>query len=115
MEEASLPKDGGGVVPNEIWSKPNLVVYDHRTTSAGDELSCTSCAPPFHIFSYSSGVVSTSGEAAVHILCTRFLCDREGFLIRDSFGRGSLCAKTSNGKIFLVGYFEVSMSLFVQL
>jgi hypothetical protein len=65
-------RTGAGVVPNKIWSKPNLVIYDHQTTSAGDELSCTSRAPPYHIFPYSSGVVSTSVEAAVHILCTFF-------------------------------------------
>ncbi len=49
--------------------------------------------PHFHIFSYSSGVVSTSGEAAVHILCTHIFCDGEGFSIQDSIGRGSLCPK----------------------
>ena len=30
-------------------------------------------------------------EVAVHILCIFFSLDREGFWIRDSFGRGSLC------------------------
>jgi hypothetical protein len=45
------------------------------------------------MFSFSSGVVSMSGEVVVHILCTLFLCDGEEFSIRDSFGRGSLWIK----------------------
>ena len=39
----------------------------------------------------------------MHILCTLFLCDREGFSIRDSFGRGSLCFWESKLENFLMG------------
>ncbi len=61
------------MVPNKIWSKPNLVVYNYRPTSAGDELSCTSRAPPFSYLSYNSPrVTSIREEVAVHILCTLF-------------------------------------------
>ena len=89
-------------VPTELTESCKRIINSKTVAlaSAGDELSCTSCAPPFHIFSYSSGVVSTSGEAAVHILCTLFLCDREGFLIWDSFGRGSLCWDFLHNNIF---------------
>jgi hypothetical protein len=78
-------------------SKPNLIVYDHRTTSAGGELSCTSFAPPFHILSYSSGVAFTNGEEVVHTLCTLIFCGGEGLSIWDSIGRGSLCDAPCEG------------------
>ncbi len=48
--------------------------------------------PPFHILSYSSGVASTNGEVAVHILCTLiFVAGRDSLF-------GTLLAEVHSGR-----------------